>query len=249
MGNQEALRAKPRQPIEAAEAMAMWDRTVPFEAQPPVWKGDQRVRLVKLVEKHVLTKPGPPPPREKDQAHLRMSPNRAMKAIITPIAVAAVVGLAVVYSTRAPNHATGIPIAGSPEIRRAIPVEPEIRKAIPVETVDPEIDSQSALIVFTTPGVPPAWPDSGRSHASAVPHIGRPSVAEKRKVARRTRQGWSSKRRLHGQTIFEKMARTFIATIEGHPRKHYGSSRRKKPPGRQGYERVGSNSKDVGSLN
>src|SRR6266404_1684411 len=124
MESQEASRVKLRQPIEAAEAMAMWDRTVPFEAHPPVWKGDQRVRLVKLVEKHVLTKPGPPLPRENDQAPSPMSPSRVMKTIITPVAVAAVVGFAVVYSSRAPNHPADIPVANSPEIRRAIPVEP-----------------------------------------------------------------------------------------------------------------------------
>lgn len=233
---------KLRQPIEAAEAMAMWDRTVPFEAHPPVWKGDQRVRLVKLVEKHVLTKPGPLLPRAKDQAYSRMSPSRAMKTIVTPVAVAAIVGLAVVYSSRAPNHPA---VASSPEIRRAIPVEPEMRKGIPVQIVDPEIDSTSAPIAF----IPPALADSARPRVTAVRHIKRPSVAEKRKVSRRTKQALSSKRRLHGQSIFEKMARTFIASIEGHPRKHYRSSRRKEPPARQRYERVGSNSQNAGTLN
>ena len=213
MGNQEGSRTELRQPIEAAEAMAMWDRTVPFEAHPPVWKGDQRARLVKLVEKHVLTKPGPPLPRENDQAFSRMSPSRTMKTIITPFAVAAVVGLAVVYSSRAPNPAANIPVANS---------------------VDPEIDSMSAPIAFITPGVPSALPDSARPRATAVRHIGRPSVAEKRKVSGKTKQALSSKRRLRGQSIFEKMARTFIATIERHPRKHYRSSRRKEPPGRDG---------------
>ncbi|MGH8101678.1 MAG: hypothetical protein ACREIW_10295 [Chthoniobacterales bacterium] len=238
MGKEEAFSATPRQPIEAAEAMAMWDRTVPFEAQPPVWKGDQRVRLVKLVEKHVLTKPGPPLPREKDQTFSRMSPRRAMKTIITPIAAVGVVGLAVVYSSRAPNHAADIPVASLPEIRRAIPVEPEIRKGIPVQAVDPEIDSMSAPIAFLNPGPPPALPDSARPRATAVRYIERPSVAEKRKVSRRSTQKWSSKRRLRERSIFEKMARTFIAAIEGHPRKHYRSSRRKEPPDRQRYERV-----------
>jgi hypothetical protein len=234
MGNQEASGAKPRQPIEAAEAMAMWDRTVPFEAQPPVWKGDQRVLLVKLVEKHVLTKPGPPLPRERDQAQPRMSPNRAVRTIIASTAVAAVVGLAVVYSSRAPNHAADISVADSPEIRRAIPVEPEIRNGVPLQTVDPETDSKSAPIAFNTAEVPRVLPDSARLRPTAVSHIGRRSVAQKQKGSRRTKQEWSSKRRLGGRTIFEKMARTFIATIQGHPRKHYRSSRRKEPLGREG---------------
>lgn len=234
MGSQEASRAKPRQPIEAAEAMAMWDRTVPFEAQPPVWRGDQRLRLVKLVEKHVLTRPGPLLPGEKDQAHSRMSPSRAVKTIIAPFAVAAVLGLAVVYSSRALNHAADIPVAHSPEIRRAIPVEPEIRNGVPAQIIDPEIDSTSAPIAFNAAGVPRVLPDSARLRPTAVSHIGRRSVAQKQKVSRRTNQAWSSKRRLRGQTIFEKMAHTFIATLEGHPRKHYRSSRRKEPLGREG---------------
>ena len=212
----------------------MWDRTVPFEAHPPVWKGDQRVRLVKLVEKHVLTKPGPPLPRENNEAFSRMSPSRRMKTIITPVAVAAFVGLAVVFSARAPNPAAKIPVANSPEIRRAIPVEPEIENGVPLPTVDPEIDSMSAPIAFITPRVPSALPDSARPHATAVRHIGRPSVAEKRKVSGKTKRALSSKRRLRGQSIFEKMARTFIATIERQPRKHYRSSQRKQPPGRDG---------------
>jgi len=234
MRNQEGSRTELRQSIEAAEAMAMWARTVPFEAHPPVWKGDQRVRLVKLVEKHVLTKPGPPPPRENDQAFSRMPPRRTMKTIITPVAVAAVVGLAAVYSSRAPNPAANIPVANSPEIRRAIPVVWEVRKGIPVQAVDPEIDSMTAPIAFITPRIPSALPDSARPRATVARHIGRPSAAEKRRVSGKTKHAWSSKRRLRGQSIFEKMARTFIATIERHPRKHYRSSQRKGPPGRDG---------------
>jgi hypothetical protein len=77
-------------------------------------------------------------------------------------------------------------------------------------------------------------PDSARLRPTAVSHIGRRSVAQKQKVSRRTRREWGSRRRLRGRTIFEKMAHTFIATIEGHPRKHYRSSRRKEPLGREG---------------
>lgn len=212
----------------------MWDRTVPFEAHPPVWKGDQRVRLVKLVEKHVLTKPGPPLPPENDQAFSRISPSRTMKTIVTAVAVAAVVGLAVAYSSRAPKPAANIPTARSPEIRRAIPVGWEIRKAMPVQAIDLEIDSMSAPVTFIPPGIPSALSDSAGPGATAARHIGRPSVAEKRKVSGKTKQAWSSKRRLRGQSIFEKMARTFIATVERHPRKHYRSSRRKEPPRRDG---------------
>jgi hypothetical protein len=157
-----------------------------------------------------------------------------MKTIITPIAVAAVVGLAAVYSSRAPNPAANIPVANSPEIRRAIPVVWEVRKGIPVQAVDPEIDSMTAPIAFITPRIPSALPDSARPRATVARHIGRPSAAEKRRVSGKTKHAWSSKRRLRGQSIFEKMARTFIATIERHPRKHYRSSQRKGPPGRDG---------------
>jgi len=212
----------------------MWDRTVPFEAQPPVWKGDQRVLLVKLVEKHVLTKPGPPLPREKDQAHSRISPNRAVRTIIASTAVATVVGLAVVYSSRAPNHAADISVADSPEIRRAIPVEPDFRNGVPLQTVNREIDSKSAPIASNTAGVPRVLPDSARLRSTAVSHIGRRSVAHQQKTSRRTKREWSSNRRLRGRSIFQKMARTFIAAVEGHPRKHYRSSRRKEPLGREG---------------
>ena len=61
--------------------------------------------------------------------------NRWIRSAITTVitfAIGALVGLIGAYNSTAPNRATDIRFARSPEIRRAIPVEPEIRKAIPV---------------------------------------------------------------------------------------------------------------------
>jgi len=61
--------------------------------------------------------------------------NRWIRSAITTVitfAIGALVGLIGAYNSTAPNRATDIRFARSPEIRRAIPVEPEVRKAIPV---------------------------------------------------------------------------------------------------------------------
>src|SRR5262249_1587692 len=53
--------------------------------------------------------------------------------IIAAFAVGAFSGFVAAYNSHPLNRASNIPLARSPEIRRAIPVEPEIRRAIPVE--------------------------------------------------------------------------------------------------------------------
>jgi hypothetical protein len=61
---------------------------------------------------------------------------RSAVMIMTTFLIGAFAGFVGAYNLRRANGAGGTGVTGSPEIRRAIPVEPEVRRAIPVE---PEI--------------------------------------------------------------------------------------------------------------
>lgn len=76
--------------------------------------------------------------------------NRWMKCAvwtITAFTIGAFTGVVGAYKLHLSNAADHPPFAGSPEIRRAIPVHPEIRRAIPVE---PEIRKAIPLRIKAT---------------------------------------------------------------------------------------------------
>jgi hypothetical protein len=115
------------------------DRTTPFLATPPIWKDDESLRLLRLVETHLMPEVfyrlkartrrdcGEKPSSERDRWM------RLTKETIITVAVVALAGFVGGYNSRAPERPRDAAVAPSPEIRRAIPVEPEIRKAIPVQ--------------------------------------------------------------------------------------------------------------------
>jgi hypothetical protein len=92
----------------------------------------------------------PTPQVKADMSCKRDRWTRLTKTIVMTVAVVALAGFVGGYNTHVPNSPADIAVAGSPEVRRAIPVAPEIRKAIPVETR--EIYRRSDSMAFISPG-------------------------------------------------------------------------------------------------
>lgn len=139
-----------------AFTMLLSDRTTPLEAIAPIWRDNESLRLLRLVDKHLMPEVER---RRKARAQnigrdaeavtgfrtkiagetyenapggQRQRWTRALKLTIIPIAIAALAGFVGGYTSRPLNHRANVSVVRFPEIPRAIPVEPEIRRAIPV---------------------------------------------------------------------------------------------------------------------
>lgn len=139
-----------------AFTMLLSDRTTPLEAIAPIWRDNESLRLLRLVEKHLMPEVGrrikasaenigrdaeavaglrtkiAGQTYENAPSGQRQRWARALKLAIIPIAIAALAGFVGGYTSHALNHRAKVSVVRSREIRRAIPVEPEIRRAIPV---------------------------------------------------------------------------------------------------------------------
>jgi hypothetical protein len=135
-----------------AMLLLLSDRTTPFLAAQPIWKDKESLRLLRLVDKHLMPEVGRRLKAKARNVHYYERPAaigddncgkelnrkrdrrvRSTTAIMI-LAVAVVGGLAAYSIARPRNESATLTVARSPEIRRAIPVEPEIRRAIPVQS-------------------------------------------------------------------------------------------------------------------
>lgn len=137
--------------------MLFSDRKTPFEAIAPIWKDNESLRLLRLVDKHLM-----PQVQRRAKARAQNSgrdseavegfqtisagdtyggaPNgqwqrwtRPLKLTIIPVAIAALAGFVGGYNSHVSNHSAKIVVSRLPEIRHAISAGAEIRKAIPVQ--------------------------------------------------------------------------------------------------------------------
>jgi hypothetical protein len=167
------------------------DRTTPFLATQPIWKSKESLRLLRLVDKHLMPEVerrfkararnihcyerpvaigddncGKKPGRKRDR-RVRLA------AAVIVLVVAIVGGLAAYDNSRPRNESAPPTVARSPEIRRAIPVQPEIRRAIPVQ-----VEIRKAIPVQTRRGsairgatASPARQKCGQMTRSAIPFL------------------------------------------------------------------------------
>jgi len=143
-----------------AVLLQLSDRTTPFLATSPIWKDNESLRLLRLVDKYLIPevvrrlKAGAKDIECGDESAAAAAKTmtgdncgdtttrkrdrwiRLAKITLITVAVTALAAFVAAYDSSAPNPAAEIGVAPSPEIRRATPEEPEIRRAIPVE---PEI--------------------------------------------------------------------------------------------------------------
>jgi len=137
-----------------AALLLLSDRATPFLAKQPIWRDRESLRLLRLVEKHLIPEvvrrlkagaknleddhcASATADKATSGGKCKRGPRiRSATAALLAAAVAVIAGFVAGFNAHAPSYRVNTAVAPSPEIRRAIPLKPEIRRAIPVE---PEI--------------------------------------------------------------------------------------------------------------